>query len=368
MLLVCCASTPPVQSPEPEPVRTAPAAPQATERPELNLDEQTLRDRLAEHVRHLSVDIGERNPDKPWELAEAADYVARQFEEMGYAIERQGYEAGGVAAQNLVATVQGGERGDQELIVAAHYDSPPGDVGANAGGTGTAAILELARIMQNAPLTRTLKFAVFAMGESPHGDGAARGGRQYMRNILEKGRKREEKLEREREARDRGDIPDSLPPLDLQRPRVLGMIALDRLGAFEVPNRAAENGGTGPGQAIHLQLGASANAQKLVDSLLSTLEEPPIIVHASQLPEGRKAEKPAEGAAADSDQVVFQQAGIPVVWMHGSGGARATDFDAMARVVMRLRAAIGHIVGEKHLQNSPYASEAPHAPHHQSAR
>lgn len=362
-LIVCtisggCASSPKPESPEPDQPRSVSARPEVASRPELNLDEESLRDRLARHVNHLSRDIGERNPDKPWELAEASDYIARQFEEMGYPIERQGYEAKGVAAQNLVVTVGGGRHGDQQLVVAAHYDSPPGDPGANPGGTGTAAILELARIMKDAKLTRTLKFVVFAMGESPHGDGQARGGRQYVQKLLEKSRKREQKLEREQQARQRGDIPAALPPLDLDRSQVMGMIALDRLGSFEAPESNSEsNGGTrSPAQRpVHVRISASPSAEKLVESLLAPLEEEGMVVHESLLPQPGDPNA-AETSIPDSDQAAFQQAGIPAVWVHGSGGSEAPDLDAMALVVMRLRAAIGQIVGEKHLQGSPYTA------------
>src|SRR5687768_1134414 len=71
-------------------------APTPAQLSELSTRERELEKELRRTVQELAVAIGERNPDKKWELAEASDYLAIQLEEAGYAVERQGYELGEV--------------------------------------------------------------------------------------------------------------------------------------------------------------------------------------------------------------------------------------------------------------------------------
>src|SRR5690606_32562786 len=143
-------------APPPTPPATSQEQPR-TALPDLTEDERLL---IADLERHLSFfsKVGERHEGKSWPLAEAADYIAVELEEMGLFVERQGYETESVAAQNLAVTIAGEERGDQIFVVAAHYDSPVGDAGVVAGGSATATLLTLIKLMKDARLKRTLRF------------------------------------------------------------------------------------------------------------------------------------------------------------------------------------------------------------------
>jgi hypothetical protein len=73
---------------------------------------------------------------------------------------------------NVVATLQGTEAGAGVIIVGAHYDSVAYDVdsnllapGADDNGTGIAAMLEIARIMSQAPHRATIIFVAFSAEE-----------------------------------------------------------------------------------------------------------------------------------------------------------------------------------------------------------
>ncbi len=178
--LACSAAVP-----EPHVTRVAQVAEEnpEVERPALTADEEIVSDGLRRHIEMLSGKIGERNPPRLWELAEAADYLANELERLGFPVVRQGYETAGIAAQNLAITVHGGARGDETLVIGAHYDSPPGSRGLNAGATGVAALLELARLMRDAQLHRSLRIVFFALGESPYGEGEARGARHYAEKL-----------------------------------------------------------------------------------------------------------------------------------------------------------------------------------------
>jgi hypothetical protein len=185
--------------------------------PELTADEKIVAQQLRTDVEHLSKTIGERHAGAGWQLSEAADYIASSLEEMDLQVERSGYASGDVAAQNLSVTLQGGMRGDEVLVIGAHYDSPVGSSGANSGASGTAAVLALARLMKGARIERALRFVFFSMGESPHGDGEGRGARHFGRTILE--------------GATSGD-PDEATGLPRAREVVIGMIHVDRLGAL----------------------------------------------------------------------------------------------------------------------------------------
>src|SRR5690606_27149653 len=146
-------------------------------------DELFLKDRLRAHVVRLAQGIGERNLEHPWELAEAADYVAAEFEALGFAVERSGYELEGTVVQNLAVTIPGGARGDEMVVVGAHYDSALVSRGENANATGVAAVLELARLFRDAKNERTLRLVAFALSAPPHAGGQDMGSLRYAQEL-----------------------------------------------------------------------------------------------------------------------------------------------------------------------------------------
>ncbi len=299
------------------PAQTAAAEPASEARqdlPPLTVDEKAALEEFRRHFRYLSR-LGPRNEDAPWELADAADYIARELEGMGLPVERQGYETRNVAAQNLAVTLSGGERGDQVFVVGAHYDSPPGDPGTNAGGTGSAALLTLVSLMKGAPLKRTLRFVFFSMGESPHADGSARGARHYARFL----------------AGTQGAEMRSSDEMGVtKRAETVGVLLLDRLGSFE-PNRSSAlplgvNVVTSPGSAV------------LRGLLLEDLDDELLAVYESEL----------ELEGPDSDLLAFHQHGIPGVSLSGTGPDSGPVRDEqLIRVLTQIRRAIGRISGEK---------------------
>lgn len=149
---------------------------------ELNADESVIHAGLARHVKRLAADIGERNADQAWGLADATDYIAAELEEMGYAVERQGYEVGAALVQNLSVGVAGGARGDERFLVGTHFDSAPGSRGLESA-LATALVLELARMMRGARLERGLVLALWGLGEGQAAAGAARGARHFANRV-----------------------------------------------------------------------------------------------------------------------------------------------------------------------------------------
>jgi hypothetical protein len=166
-----------------------PAERHAAPLPPLSARERELATALRASVEHLSGKIGERNADKKWELADAADWLFGELEGAGYAVERQGYEAAGIAAQNLIADVGGGALRDQSVVIGAHYDSAAGSPGADDNASGVAAVLALARRFKGTRPARTLRFALFSLEEPPHFQKDTMGSLFFARAAAERGDK-----------------------------------------------------------------------------------------------------------------------------------------------------------------------------------
>jgi Zn-dependent M28 family amino/carboxypeptidase len=138
--------------------------------PPLSADEEATRERLRAHVTRLAGEIGERNYRTPRALDAAAAYVTAELEALGYRVSSQPYVAAGQTFRNLEATlpgVPGGPRADEIVIVGGHYDSVVGTPGADDDATGTAAVIELARLLRDARPERTVRFVAFVNEEPP---------------------------------------------------------------------------------------------------------------------------------------------------------------------------------------------------------
>jgi len=116
--------------------------------------------RALEHVRQL-VAIGPRVAGTPG-AAQARAYVGRQLKALGLAADEQAFEtttpAGPTKMVNLRVAIPGGQgpstgSGQGRLIIAGHYDTKRfrefAFVGANDGGSSTAFLIELARVLKD---------------------------------------------------------------------------------------------------------------------------------------------------------------------------------------------------------------------------
>lgn len=149
--------------------------------PPLGEDESEIARRLVGHVGILAGEIGERNLLRPRQLDEAAQYLGRTLGELGYAVETQEFEVDGKAVRNVESALAGGTLGDEIVVVGAHYDSVFGCPGANDNATGTAAVLEIARLLAGRRLRRTVRFVLFVNEEPPFFLTGAMGSRVYAR-------------------------------------------------------------------------------------------------------------------------------------------------------------------------------------------
>lgn len=101
---------------------------------------------------------------------EVADYLFRRFQEYGIRVDFDEYDFKDKRWKNVIATLEGKHRPDDVYMVIAHLDSisdqPQTDApGADDNASGTAAVLEIARILADIPLESTVKLALFSNEE-----------------------------------------------------------------------------------------------------------------------------------------------------------------------------------------------------------
>jgi Zn-dependent M28 family amino/carboxypeptidase len=124
-------------------------------------------DRLREHVAALAGRIGERHLWRPLALRAAEQFIAAEWQAMGYAVAPQVYHVRGLPCANLEISRRGRTRPDEILLLGAHYDSVLGSPGANDNGSGVAALLELSRLLAGARSARTVRLVAFVNEEPP---------------------------------------------------------------------------------------------------------------------------------------------------------------------------------------------------------
>src|SRR5262249_47816760 len=88
---------------------------------------------------------------------------------------------------NLETEFSGGPRRDEIVVVGGHYDSVFGSPGANDNATGTAAVLELTRLLAGQQLARTVRFVAFVNEEAPVFQTDAMGSWVYARRSRARG-------------------------------------------------------------------------------------------------------------------------------------------------------------------------------------
>jgi Zn-dependent M28 family amino/carboxypeptidase len=116
------------------------------------------------HVATLSEMIGPRAAGTIHERR-AAEYLAEQFTTYSYHVSIQPFPYNGAASQNVVATRPGLDPAYGTLYIGAHYDSVPDGPGANDNASGSAVLLELARLFSSESVSPTLTFIAFGAEE-----------------------------------------------------------------------------------------------------------------------------------------------------------------------------------------------------------
>jgi hypothetical protein len=113
--------------------------------------------------------------------ARAAAFLFDTYKSFGYTPQYQSFQyrlPGGATGQtaNVIATLAGSENPDLVYVVSSHYDSALVSPGADDDSSGTAALLETARLLAGHPQPATIVFASFT-GE----EGGLFGSREFAR-------------------------------------------------------------------------------------------------------------------------------------------------------------------------------------------
>ena len=118
-------------------------------------------------IRHLE-NYGTRYCQSP-EAVEAQNWIKAKFEEYPeLVVELQDFPYGSGSSDNVIATLPGKVNPDQYIVMGSHYDSYSwGSTapGADDNASGTAAVLELARILTQYEFEKSIIFCTFSAEE-----------------------------------------------------------------------------------------------------------------------------------------------------------------------------------------------------------
>lgn len=215
--------------------------------------------RAMTHVRAIAA-FGARGAGGSAER-KAADYVAAQLAGWGYSVTTQAVMLpDGTTSRNVIAERTGTR--SEVLLLGGHLDTKPPSPGGNDNATGVATVLELARVLAEAPTMPTVRFMAFGAEEIAGATANDHhfGSRQYVAALS-----------------------------SAQKARIHGMVSVDMVGYGGVFN--VRSLGTGPQTAV-ISLRQRA---AYVGQALPYLRDP--------------------GRYGWSDHEGFERVGIPAAWL-----------------------------------------------------
>jgi len=122
---------------------------------------------LSKSVLKLSDDIGSRGYNQKDALDKSIGYISSEFKSYGYDLNIQTYTVNDIKYQNIWVEKKGAISPDKVLVVGAHYDTVIGTPGADDNASGVAGLLELARLLADVPMDKTVQFVAFTLEEPP---------------------------------------------------------------------------------------------------------------------------------------------------------------------------------------------------------
>ena len=130
---------------------------------------------------HLTALARERHPrTAPTALRDTARYLSHHFAAAGLDVSAHRFEAGGESYDNVIGmTPSPTDRTAAPLILAAHYDTVEGSPGADDNASGLTVLLEVARRIAGAELSRPAQFIAFCLEEEN-----LLGSRAYVAHLL----------------------------------------------------------------------------------------------------------------------------------------------------------------------------------------
>ncbi|MEA2165640.1 MAG: hypothetical protein QOK37_3767 [Thermoanaerobaculia bacterium] len=123
---------------------------------------------LRQHVEFFTTAVRPRGAEWPENLDRAAAYISERFHAAGARVTEQSFAVRGRTYRNVIADF--GPATGARLIVGAHYDAftATGDLpGADDNASGTAGLLELARLLGIHPPQKPVELVAFTTEEPP---------------------------------------------------------------------------------------------------------------------------------------------------------------------------------------------------------
>ncbi len=287
--------------------------------PPLTAGQAATRDALRRHV--VAIASRPHHVSQPEALAASAAYLESALRGLGYPVDSQFYEVEGVRVRNLEVAIAGSTRRGETIVLGAHYDSSGDGPGANDNGSGSAALLELARLLRNEAPARTLRLAWLVNEEPPYFQGDDMGSVRYAR--LATSRRNE---------------------------RVVAMLSLETMGYYDdapgsqrYPHKLMRLFYPDAGNFVAF-LGNWKSRDLVRDSVAAFRAAVPFPSQGLALPDDVPAMKPVSDPLGYSDHWSFWQVGVPALMVTDTAFERydhyhtpndtpdRIDYDRLARV------------------------------------
>lgn len=143
-------------------------------------------ERLRAEVELLTQEFFARNPRHPETLDAAADHIHEVFESLGLEVHEQSYLVGGVPCRNVIVSF--GPQTGPVVIVGAHYDVFGDLPGADDNASGTAGLLELARLLSHRTIDGAVELVAYSTEEPPYFGSKMMGSFTHAASLAESGR------------------------------------------------------------------------------------------------------------------------------------------------------------------------------------
>ncbi len=132
----------------------------------INLLSQVNPDSIAATILHLQA-YGTRDCMSP-QAVQAQNWIRDKLQSYGLSVYTQDFPLPSNSSDNVIATLTGTAFPDEYVVMGAHYDSyswSSSAPGADDNGSGTAAVMEIARILSQQPFGRSIIFCLFSAEE-----------------------------------------------------------------------------------------------------------------------------------------------------------------------------------------------------------
>ncbi len=165
---------------------SVPGTPYQGSLPALTQEERTLAGILKAHI--ATIAAREHNLDHYDELEKVALYIERALAGYGYKTVPQQYTMRGKQIRNIEATIEGETPDAETIVIGAHYDSAEDTPGADDNATGTAAVLELARLLSDlkGKTPKRIRLVLFVNEEPPYFATSDMGSARYARALAQR--------------------------------------------------------------------------------------------------------------------------------------------------------------------------------------